>query len=277
MLKDLRIAILGAGRLGEALIRGLLDSTLVTTERLQATVATSARAELLRKKYGLLVTAGSNGAAVAGADAVILAVKPGKVAAVLAAVGPVFSTGQIMISLAAAVPTRCMEGLLPAGTPVFRAMPNIAMTVGESATALCANASATSGQRCAVEEMFRTIGSVEWVEETAMDAATGLSGSGPAFVFHVLAALTAGGNKAGLPKAVAYRLARQTLQGAARLAIETDLKPNEWIEQVRTPGGTTVEGLTVLQEAKVYEAFVEAVASASRRAAKLSRDFSMNE
>ncbi|MYA80821.1 MAG: pyrroline-5-carboxylate reductase, partial [Acidobacteriia bacterium] len=113
---------------------------------------------------------------------------------------------------------------------------------------------------------------VEWVEESAMDAATGLSGSGPAFVFHVLDALTVGGDKAGLPKAVAYRLARQTLQGAARLAIETDLTPNEWIEQVKTPGGTTVEGLTVLEEAGVQEAFVEAVASASRRAAKLSEN-----
>lgn len=272
MPKNLRIAILGAGRLGEALIRGLLDSALVTTERLQATVATSARAELLRKKYGLHVTAGSNEAAVVGADAVILAVKPAKVAAVLNAVGPVFSTGQIMISLVAAVPTRSLEELLPVGTTVFRAMPNIAMTVGESATALCSNASATSGQRCAVEGMFRTVGSVEWVEESAMDAATGLAGSGPAFVFHMLAALTAGGNKAGLPQDVAYRLARQTLQGAARLAIETNLTPNEWIEQVKTPGGTTVEGLSVLEEAKVYEAFVEAVASASRRAIRLSKN-----
>ena len=272
MPKDLRIAILGAGRLGEALIRGLLDAAVVTAERLHATVATSARAELLRKKYGLHVTAGSNGAAVAGADTVILAVKPGKVAAVLTAIGPVFSPGQIMISLAAAVPIRRMEGLLPGGTPVFRAMPNIAMTVGESATALCANASASSEQRCAVEEMFRTVGSVEWVEETAMDAATGLSGSGPAFVFRVLAALTAGGDKAGLPKDVAYRLARQTLQGAARLAIETNLTPNEWIEQVKTPGGTTVEGLTVLEEAKAPKAFVEAVAAASRRAAEISED-----
>ena len=272
MPKDLRIAILGAGRLGEALIRGLLDAAVVTAERLHATVATSARAELLRKKYGLHVTAGSNGAAVAGADAVILAVKPGKVAEVLTAVGPVFSPEQIMISLAAAVPIRRMEGLLPGGTPVFRAMPNIAMTVGESATALCANASTSSEQRCAVEEMFRTVGSVEWVEETAMGAATGLSGSGPAFVFRVLAALTAGGDKAGLPKDVAYRLARQTLQGAARLAIETNLTPNEWIEQVKTPGGTTVEGLTVLEEAKVQEAFVDAVAAASRRAAEISED-----
>lgn len=272
MPKDLRIAILGAGRLGEALIRGLLDSALVTTESLRATVATSARAELLRKKYGLHVTAGSNRAAVAGADAVILAVKPGKVTAVLTSVGPVFSTRQIMISLAAAVPVRRMEELLPAGTSVFRAMPNIAMTVRQSATALCANASATSEQRCAVERMFRTVGSVEWVEESAMNAATGLSGSGPAFVFHMLAALTTGGDKAGLPKAVAYRLARQTLQGAARLAIETNLTPNEWIEQVKTPGGTTVEGLTVLEEAGVQEAFVEAVASASRRAATLSEN-----
>lgn len=105
-----------------------------------------------------------------------------------------------------------------------------------------------------------------------MDAATGLSGSGPAFVFHMLDALTVGGDKAGLPKAAAYRLARQTLQGAARLAIETDLTPSEWSEQVKTPGGTTVEGLTVLEEAKVHEAFVEAVASASRRAATLSEN-----
>jgi len=151
-------------------------------------------------------------------------------------------------------------------------MPNIAMTVGESATALCSNDVAREEDRRVVDGIFATVGSVEWVDEGAMDAVTALSGSGVAFVFHALGALTEGGEKAGLEKDAAYRLAHQTLLGAARLAAQTELSPEQWIEQVKTPGGTTVAGLNALERRESRDAFVEAVEAAARRAAEIREE-----
>ena len=243
-----RITIVGAGRLGEALIRGLLDAGAVPKERIRATVGTSKRADLLAERYGLRATAGSNAEAVKESDVIILGVKPGKVASVLAEIEGVLRAEQRVVSMAAAVPLRLLAERVPRDTPLFRAMPNIAMTVGESATALCGNEVSGRHDQRVVGEIFETVGTVEWVDEAAMDAVTGLAGSGPAFVFEMLAGLAAGGQRAGVEKDVAYRLARQTLLGAARLASATELTPQEWIDQVKTPGGTTVAGLAVLDE-----------------------------
>jgi len=267
-----RITVIGAGRLGEALIRGLLDAGAAAKGDLRATVASSERANLLRERYGVLVSAGANREAVASCDIVVLGVKPGKVDSVLSELAGVLRVEQKVVSMAGAVPLSTIERSTPPGTAVFRAMPNIAMTVGESATALCENDASTSEARCLVGGIFGTVGSVEWVDEPAMDAVTALSGSGVAFVFHALGALTEGGKKAGLEKDAAYRLARQTLLGAARLAAETELSPKEWIDQVKTPGGTTVAGLSILERRDTREAFVEAVESAARRAAEIQKE-----
>lgn len=273
MLQDKQIAVLGAGRLGEALIRGLLARDAVSRARLRATVASAPRAEYLRQRYSIDAAAGSNAVAASGADVVIIAVKPGKVASVLREIRAVLRPAQVIVSLAAAVRLRLMEAQLPASTPVVRAMPNIAMALGQSATALCPNAAVTDEQRALVASVFRLVGEVEFVEEEALDGVTALAGSGPAFIFYLLEALAEGGRRAAVPGDVSDRLARQTLLGAARLALETALTPGEWIEQVKTPGGTTVAGLAVLQREGVREALIEAVEAAARRATEIADEF----
>jgi len=273
MLQDKQIAVLGAGRLGEALIRGLLARDAVSRARLRATVASAPRAEYLRQRYSIDAAAGSNAVAASGADVVIIAVKPGKVASVLREIRAVLRPAQVIVSLAAAVRLRLMEAQLPASTPVVRAMPNIAMALGQSATALCPSAAVTDEQRALVASVFRLVGEVEFVEEEALDGVTALAGSGPAFIFYLLEALAEGGRRAGVPGDVSDRLARQTLLGAARLALETALTPGEWIEQVKTPGGTTVAGLAVLQREGVREALIEAVEAAARRATEIADEF----
>ena len=273
MLQDKQIAVLGAGRLGEALIRGLLARDAVSRARLRATVASAPRAEYLRQRYSIDAAAGSNAVAASGADVVIIAVKPGKVASVLREIRAVLRPAQVIVSLAAAVRLRLMEAQLPASTPVVRAMPNIAMALGQSATALCPSAAVTDEQRALVASVFRLVGEVEFVEEEALDGVTALAGSGPAFIFYLLEALAEGGRRAAVPGDVSDRLARQTLLGAARLALETALTPGEWIEQVKTPGGTTVAGLAVLQREGVREALIEAVEAAARRATEIADEF----
>ena len=273
MLQDKQIAVLGAGRLGEALIRGLLARDAVSRARLRATVAGAPHAEYLRQRYSIDAAAGSNAVAASGADVVIIAVKPGKVASVLREIRAVLRPAQVIVSLAAAVRLRLMEAQLPASTPVVRAMPNIAMALGQSATALCPSAAVTDEQRALVASVFRLVGEVEFVEEEAIDGVTALAGSGPAFIFYLLEALAEGGRRAGVPGDVSDRLARQTLLGAARLALETALTPGEWIEQVKTPGGTTVAGLAVLQREGVREALIEAVEAAARRATEIADEF----
>jgi pyrroline-5-carboxylate reductase len=147
------------------------------------------------------------------------------------------------------------------------------MALGLSATALCPSAAVTDEQRALVASVFRLVGEVEFVEEEALDGVTALAGSGPAFIFYLLEALAEGGRRAAVPGDVSDRLARQTLLGAARLALETALTPGEWIEQVKTPGGTTVAGLAVLQREGVREALIEAVEAAARRATEIADEF----
>jgi len=253
-------------------MRGLLDAGTAAKGDLHATVASNERAQLLRERYGVRATAASNRESVAGCDVVILGVKPAKVAGVLSELAGGLRIEQKVVSMAAAVPIAAIEKRTLRGTAIFRAMPNIAMTVGESATALCKNDAATLEDCRLVDGIFGTVGTVEWVDEAAMDAVTALSGSGVAFVFHALGALTEGGENAGLEKDAAYRLACQTLLGAARLAAQTDLSSEQWIQQVKTPGGTTVAGLNALEGRQAREAFVEAVEAAAGRAAEIRED-----
>jgi pyrroline-5-carboxylate reductase len=272
MLKDKQICVLGAGRLGEALLRGLLESGRVSSADLRATVATAQRARNLTQRYSIDATAGCNAAAASGADIVIIAVKPHKVVSVLGEIRPVLQPGQIIVSLAAAVRLRLVEAELGPTVPVLRAMPNVAMALRASATAVCANKVVTDEQRALVASVFQVVGSVAFVEEDAMDGVTALAGSGPALIFHLLEALAEGGERAGIPAEISQDLARQTLLGAGRLAVEAELSPREWIEQVKTPGGTTMAGLDVLQSEGVGEALIKAVTAAALRARGMTEE-----
>lgn len=270
MSSPLAITVIGAGNLGKSLIGGLLDAGLTGKESVRATVAPGEDAASVSEQFGVRCTAGGNIEAVQGADVVVIAVKPPHVATVIADFRDGLNPKQMIISFAAAVPISLIEGALGKPMPVFRAMPNIAMTVRESATAICANAQASGEQRELAEKIFRTVGTVCWVDESKMHAVTGLSGSGPAYVCLLVEGLIAGGIEAGLPHAVARELAQQTILGAARLCRDCGEHPASLRDKVTTPGGTTIAGLRALESGGVRAALMAAVDAATRRSMELS-------
>jgi pyrroline-5-carboxylate reductase len=204
-----------------------------------------------------------------------LAVKPYLVGEVIAGIRDTLSAGQVLSSVAAAISIDFIERALghPEPRPIIRAMPNIAMTAHASATALCANSAATKQHCETLEAIFRSVGIVTWITEDKMHAVTGLSGSGPAFVFTILDGLMSGGLKMGLPMDVARALAQQTLLGAAKLASESGEHPAALRDRVTTPGGTTIAGLAELERYAIRSALMEAVEAATERSIELSQKY----
>jgi pyrroline-5-carboxylate reductase len=268
MLKKSQIAVIGAGNLGGALIGGLLEAGLPAS-RLRAADASAPRRRELKKTYGIDAAA-SNAEACQGADAIVLAVKPHIVAPAVQQIAAVITKKQLLISLAAAVPITAIEANLSGTQPVVRAMPNLAMTVGCSATALCANSVATKAHRDLALEIFQSVGLALFVNEAQMHAVTALSGSGPAYIALVAEALAAGGVKMGLPASIAAALVNQTILGAAQLLLETGAHPGVLRDQVSTPGGTTIYGLHELEQNGVRAGLISAVEAATERSIELS-------
>jgi pyrroline-5-carboxylate reductase len=266
-----RIAILGAGNMGAALLGGILKVGVADREHTVATVRTAERAAELAAKYGIPVTAGCNREAAAGADIVVLAVKPGTLPKVLEEIREVLRPGQILLSLAAAVPISLIEKLTDVVMPVFRAMPNIPVVVEEGATAVAANNHCTAAHREVIENIFRAVGVVVFVEEDLMHAVTALSGSGPAYVYMVIEALIAGGLKMGLSREVSTRLSEQTVLGAAKLVRETMLHPAILRDQVITPGGTTISAIHELEKHGLRSMLISAIETATRHSESRAR------
>jgi pyrroline-5-carboxylate reductase len=258
-----RIAVIGAGNMGAALIGGILKGGVAASSDVMATVRTPERAGELEARYGIRVTAGQNREAAAWADIVVLAVKPGTLPKVLEEIQDCLRPTQILLSLAAAMPISLIEKLTGRGMPVFRAMPNIPVVVEEGATAVAANAHCTAEQRTAVENIFRAVGVVVFVEEDMMHAVTALSGSGPAYVYMVIEALIAGGLKMGLSREISTRLAEQTVLGAAKLVRETMLHPAILRDQVITPGGVTISAIHELEKHGLRSMLISAIETAT--------------
>jgi pyrroline-5-carboxylate reductase len=268
MLKKSRIAVIGAGNLGGALIGGLIEAG-VPASRIQAADASAVRRRELKKTYGIEATA-SNVEAAEGADVIVLAVKPPVVGPAVRELSGVLTKGQLLISLAAAVPISLIEENLDKPQAVIRAMPNLAMTVGCSATALCQNKQATRAHCGLAQEIFESVGIALFVGEAQMHAVTALSGSGPAYVALIAEAMAAGGVKMGLPAPIAAALANQTLLGAAELLIDTGVHPAVLRDQVSTPGGTTIYGLHELEDRGVRGGITAAIEAATERSIELS-------
>lgn len=266
-----RIAVIGAGNMGAALIGGILKGGVADRGHVVATVRTTERAEELAAKYGIRVTAGENPQAAAGADIVVLAVKPGTLPKVLEEIRGVLHPPQILLSLAAAVPISLIEKLTGCSLPVFRAMPNIPVLVEEGATAVAANAHCTVEQRAVIENIFRAVGVVVFVEEDLMHAVTALSGSGPAYVYMVIEAMIAGGLKMGLSREVSTRLAEQTVLGAAKLVRETMLHPAILRDQVITPGGVTISAIHELEKHGLRSMLISAIETATHHSESRTR------
>jgi pyrroline-5-carboxylate reductase len=271
MLDSKRIAVLGAGNIGAALIGGVLKGKVAAREHLIATVRTRERAQELAARYSITVTAGCNREATAASDLVVLAVKPSTLPHVLEEIRPALRDDQILISLAAAVPLALIERLVERRLAIFRAMPNIPVVVEEGATAVASNGVGTAAQRQLVENIFRAVGVVAFVEEELMHAVTALSGSGPAYVYMVIEAMIAGGVKMGLSREVSTRLAEQTVLGAAKLVRETGLHPAVLKDQVITPGGVTISAIHELERHGLRAMLISAIETATHHSRNLGR------
>ena len=273
MMQHQTLAVLGAGMMGGALARGFVRAGVLPAANIVLYDAVPSAAERLAADLGPQVrTASSAPEAVAGADIVLVAVKPHIVGPLLEALSPTLQKTQMLLSIAAGVPLAKMEGWLLEGIPVIRVMPNTPALVGQGATALCRGRQVTDEQLEMARSLFSAVGEAVVVEERLMDAVTGLSGSGPAYVYLIIEALADGGVKAGLPREAARRLAAQTVLGAAQMVLTSGEHPAQLKDNVVTPGGTTIAALAVLERASVRAALIDAVTTAAARAKELSGD-----
>ena len=272
MLRDKTLAVLGAGMMGGALARGLVASGAMPGSSIRLFDTHESAAVFLAAGLGSGARAmNSAQAAVTDADLILIAVKPPIVSKVLAEIASSVSPAQLVLSIAAGVPIAAMEGLLPAGSPVIRAMPNTPCLVGKGATAVSPGTHATVEHLALAQFLFAAVGVSVEVPERLLDAVTGLSGSGPAYVYLMIEALTDGGVKEGLPRDTARLLAAQTVLGAAQMVTESDLHPAQMKDSVTTPGGTTIAGLHVLERAGLRGTLMDAVHAAAERAQELSK------
>ena len=263
------IAILGVGKLGEALLSGLLRSGLPASSLLAAE-RHQGRAAEIAERYG--VATPSPEEAVAVADVVLLVVKPQDMRTLLGEVATHLRAGALVVSMAAGIPTSTLEGLLPAGTPVVRVMTNTPVFVDEAMSALSAGSHAGPAHLQVVEDLLRPVGKVVRVPESQQDAVTALSGSGPAYFFFLVEAMIDAGILLGLPRAVAAELIVQTAVGSARMLRESGEHPVLLREAVTSPGGTTISAIRTMEDHGVRAAMLAAIEAARNRSRELAAD-----
>jgi len=254
--------------MGSALVRSFLDASALKARDIAASDKDESK---LRALAGLGVTTMSDNREVAKkAGTIFLAVKPGEVSKVLDEIKDLVGE-KLIVSIAAGIPTKLIEGKFGSKVRVVRVMPNMPCAVGEGATAYCLGKNASERDEEVVKKLFGSVGVAVELEEGLIDAATGLSGSGPAYFYLIIKALTDAGVEEGLPKDVAEKLAAQTAKGAGAMVLKSGKTPDELIDMVRSPGGTTAEGLKAMEERKVAEAMIEAVKAATKKARELAR------
>ncbi len=263
-----RIAVIGAGKIGSILLQAMLSKGLLSAQRTRASVQHADSARARSKSLGVRVGT-NNREIVPDADIVLVCVKPTGVGAVLEEIASVVTRKQLVISVAASVPTAYMQSRLPAGVPVVRAMPNTPSVVGCGMTAICKGANATDSHLDTARLLFETVGRTVSVDEKHMDAVTGLSASGPAYVYIILESLAEAGVKVGLPRHIATLLAAQTALGAARVVLDTGDHPALLKDAVTTPAGCTIDGILELEEGKLRVTLIKAVVKAAERAKEL--------
>lgn len=268
MFTGTQIAFVGGGNIAESLLASLLRKGLIGPERLTVSDPLASRRELLGRNFGVAVTA-DNQAAVRGADIVVLCVEPQVLDEVLTEVAPSLGSNPLTISVAAGYPLSRMRHHLPAATRLIRAMPNTPSTIGEGVTAMSLAPDMSSADRETARQLFESVGIAVVVEERLLDAVTGLSGSGPAYVFAMIEALADGGVLAGLPRPTAQRLAAQTVAGAAGMVLEQGEHPAVLKDRVASPGGTTIAGLNQLERGRLRATLISAVEAATQRSKEL--------
>ncbi|MEO8291329.1 MAG: pyrroline-5-carboxylate reductase [Gaiellaceae bacterium] len=264
-----KIAVLGAGKAGEALIAGLLSSGWRKPGEIVATARHEERLADLSERYGIGTTS-SNVEAAEGAGVVIIAVKPQDIEALLSDVGSTLTSAQTVLSIAAAIPTKLIEGHLGDGVPVVRAMPNTPVTVHEGMSGISAGAHAAEEHLVVAEEVLGSVGRSVRVDESYMDAITAVSGSGPAYFALLAESMIEAGILLGLSREISTDLVVQTMLGTAKLLRDEKMHPVELREMVTSPGGTTIAAIRELEQAGVRAAFLNAIQAAMKRSKELA-------
>jgi pyrroline-5-carboxylate reductase len=263
------IALLGAGKIGESLLAGLLSSGWRTPDEIVATGRREDRVRKIAERHGVRTTL-SNAEAVAGAGIVVIAVKPQDFDTLLGEVGGLLTPDQTVLSVAAAIPTAKIEMRLAPGVPVVRAMPNAPSLVHEGMAGVCAGAHAGDRHLALAEDVLSHLGSVVRVPEGAMDAVTAVSGSGPAYFALLAEGMIEAGILLGLSREVSTQLVVQTMLGTARLLRDERIHPVELREGVTSPGGTTIRAIQELENAGVRAALFNAIEAAMERSKELA-------
>ena len=268
-LPRVRVALLGAGKMGGILLQAFLKQNLFAPEQIHATVGHAERALALSTQWGVDVST-NNLEAARQADLILLGVKPFQVPALIEEIRPALTKTKTLISFAASVKTRSIEEAAGLEIGVIRAMPNTPSALGAGAAALCRGRFVSAEQMELAERIFETVGRTVTVEEKHMDAVTGLSGSGPAYIYIIIEALAEAGVKVGLSRDVATQLAAQTAFGAAKMVLETGYHPALLKDAVTTPAGCTIDGILELEEGGLRVTLIKAVMRATERAKQLA-------
>ena len=269
-LPHIRVAVLGAGKMGGILLQAFLKQNLFAPDQIHATVGHAERAVALSTQWGVDVST-DNLAAVKQADLVLIGVKPFQVPALIEQIKPALNNKQTIISFAASVKTRSIEEAAGIDLAVIRAMPNTPSALGAGAAALCRGRFVSPAQMELAARIFETVGRTVTVDEKHMDAVTGLSGSGPAYIYIIIEALAEAGVKVGLPRDTATQLAAQTTFGAAKMVLETGYHPALLKDAVTTPAGCTIDGILELEEGGLRVTLIKAVMRATERARELAK------
>ncbi len=270
-IKEKKVGFLGAGNMGEAMIKGLTQVGLVPAASIAATDARPDRLDQIARQYGIRGSA-NNRALVAESDVIILAVKPQIMATVLREITPAVDGKKLIISVAAGVATRTLREHLGKPARLIRVMPNTPALILEGVTAIARADGLEAGDIEIARELFGAVGRVVVLDEDHLDAVTGLSGSGPGYIAIVIEALADGGVKMGLDRATAMTLATQTVLGSAKLILETGIHPGQLKDMVASPGGTTIAGIAALEDGGIRRTFISAVERATLRSRELGRN-----
>ncbi len=271
MSEALRVGFVGTGRMATALAGGLVSSEFCAADAIVGSDVVPAASEAFAEATGGSVV-DSNAEVAAGADVIVLAVKPQQMSEVLAGLAPAITDDHLVVSIAAGITLQTLADGLGETTRLIRVMPNTPCLVGISASAFAVGEAATGDDAELVAKLLATVGVAVPVKEPLIDAVTGLSGSGPAYVYEVIEALSDGGVLCGLPRDVALQLAAQTVKGAAEMVLVTGEHPGALKDAVASPGGTTIAGLAELERAGLRGTFINAVEAATRRSRELGTE-----
>lgn len=267
-IESRKIAVIGAGNMGGAIIRGVLKSKKARAEHVGASNHNAEKLKALVDETGVRAFPSNKEAAEWG-DVLVMGVKPQIMRKVLSEIAPVVTPRQVVVSIAAGISTKTLEAALPGGVPVIRTMPNLPVTVDLGATAVCRGAHATDEHNRIAHALFESVGIVTDVDEYLMDAVTGLSGTGPMYIFQIIEGLSDAGVKMGLSREVANALTVQTVLGAAKMVQVTKQHPGLLKDQVTSPGGTAIAALHTLEKNGLRALLIDAVEAATKRAGEL--------